>query len=154
MRPSDERANPCPEFGDFLGGFALGVKFRDGAAGGYRSGKGASVADRYEREGEMIRCEDFSGFPHLGCARGAGVHNEGGGLSRGLGHLHAGRHRGQIERRRATRNEQQVRRSGNHINAWSRMGSGVNDHECRLLLRGLPQEAFDRGGDRFLEGGL
>src|SRR2546430_14730169 len=63
MLPSNLLANPCPEFGDFLGGFALGVKFRDGAAGGHRSGKGTAVADCHGREGEMIRFKDFSGFP-------------------------------------------------------------------------------------------
>src|SRR5215510_12019019 len=88
MLPSDVLVNPCPECGDFLGGFALGVKFRDGAADGHRPGKGAAVADRHGCEGKIIRFKNVSGFPHLRRTCGAGVHDEGGGLFRCLGHPH------------------------------------------------------------------
>jgi hypothetical protein len=78
MLPSDLLANPFPEFGDFLGSFSLGVKFRDGASGGNCPGKArrspiatARVED-YTIRGLLVSSTSAR-------AR-AGVHDESGGF--------------------------------------------------------------------------
>jgi glucose/arabinose dehydrogenase len=51
---------------------------------------------------------------------------------------------------RPARDQQEIRRGGNHVNAGGHMGSGINDNKRRLLLRGLVEDALDVRGNGFM----
>jgi hypothetical protein len=53
---------------------------------------------------------------------------------------------------RPARDQQEIRRGGNHVNAGGRMGSGINDNKRRLLLCGLVEDALDVRGNGFMDG--